>query len=348
MKGQYKKELISLIDHLKKNKKNFIASAKIESDVIKYLEKNKFISFNTPIITHGMREYSIDTASITLPNKKNHKAFLRHSPQFEKQVITMSTKLKYFQKAPSVRPGDVDSTHVPYLNQLDIEVPYSFKKTKYEQAQKKLINILDKTICGGMRLSGLKVAPTIHMTYKEAMKNYGTDSPYIAPSNSYDVQLLVVKNPPLYQKYKKSWDTTILPMAQPIWENKKQEDMFKNNSIEDEEIEKIEVYGYDIILCSPLINAKKEEIKEGLEVGGGSVRVSDPEVQYTILKKVRSKYIKTFQPLVKTLEYFQEEDVFTAGAAIGLERLSMVVGKQHDINNIVPIPWKDGRPLFIE
>ena len=71
-------------------------------------------------------------------------------------------------------------------------------------------------------------------------------------------------------------------------------------------------------------------------------------MQQKILEIVRADCINTFEPLINMLTHFLHNDIFSAGGAIGLERLSMLLSNVEDITQIQPMLWnKNGTPPFL-
>jgi len=334
-----------IVEHLKKNIKNYIIVDEIEEKLGSLLRAMSCTNFNTPIITHGMREYNQPMAKVLFSS--GQQAFLRHSPEFEKQLVTLSTNRGYFQKAPCCRPGETGKFHLPYLHQLDVEFPFNCVETTHEQAAEETCSKMLKVIIETFRAVGLPIDEVFTFSYDCVLDKYGTDNPYIDCGESR-TSLLVVKNPPLFKKRKDgSLNTFILPMAQPIWRNAEHERLFIEGGIEGTELFDLRVYGYDFILSSPYMY-EENEASEGLEIAGGSSRISSPDLQFKILKMTRLEHIETFSPMVALLKLFEYTGRYSAGGAIGLERMALAASRNKHISCVQTIPWDvSGVPPFL-
>jgi len=343
------KELKSILFHLETETPLIIKASKIQDNIVKYFKDKGAISFYTSIVTHGMQEYRLPTVEIW--SRGRQIGYLRHSPQFQKQLIVISTEKPYLQLAPSFRLEKKDAYHIPYLHQLDIEFPFYGHKDKVDEAFYSIKEMIKEALVQSLNKAGLKVKKPMEFSYREVMKKFKSDSPYI-PVEKGSVQLLVVTKPPLFNFSKKKVDTTILPMAQPIWASPKQKQAFLNDNLSTKELSKINVYGYDFIMSAPNFFMEKKikgkKVRQGLEIAGGSIRIKDPEVQYKVLEMTRKESISSFMPLLALLEEYREKEMYTGGGAIGMERIAMVGSSVNDIDKIIAMPWteKDMPPFY--
>ncbi len=335
-------DLNRIVSHLVRYQENFVIADRVERLLFTALRKNGAIQYNTPIVSHGMREYRQRIASVVFDD---FTAFLRHSPEFEKQLIALSTDTIYFQKAPCCRPSDSGKFHVPYLHQVDLELPFSTGHESFESASLNAQTIILDAIRSVFSYAGIKVESIVRLSYDDAMARYGTESPYIDGAND-SVQIAVVANPPLFVRHRDGrFDTEILPMAQPIWSDA-QESSFIAGELMPGDLRDVRVCGYDFVVSAPFL-FDNDERPVGLEVAGGSVRIRNPAVQRRILELVRPAYLASFEPLIALLCKFEETGRFSAGGAIGLERMSMLASRSLHITEIQPIPWFNGQPSFL-
>ena len=345
---KYNKEIIKQLEHIKNKLDNIKILHNIEFSIFKLLTEKGFVNFNTPIITHGMQEYNHPSVLLTT-NLVDRIGYLRHSPQFEKQLIVLSSKEKYMQKAPCFRMGDIGNFNAPYLHQIDLEMPFNLKDTSYsfaaKEVQKTIIAIIEAVIL----LNNRKLTKIERLSYREAIEKYNTDSPYVWKEGD-DIALCIVENPPLFKCINnRVVDTIILPMAQPNWKSAKEVNSFLNNKMSFSQIKNIDVLGYDFILSSKYFHKKntKSKIRRGIEIAGGSVRINNSELQRYIIKKVRTKFLDSFEPLFALLEHYGKTYDYTAGGAIGLERLGMLLLDSLNISDVQPILWRNGEIPFM-
>ena len=101
------------------------------------------------------------------------------------------------------------------------------------------------------------------------------------------------------------------------------------------ELDKVRAQAYDFVI-------------NGYEVGGGSIRIHDPEFQNKIFKilKMDEKSIEdNFGFLVEALSYGAPPH---GGIAFGLERLCMILGKENSIKPFIAFPKNNsGKDLMI-
>lgn len=344
------KTVSDLVNHLQNNRDSLRIASELEFSLMSYFRERGFGNFNTPIITHGMQEYMQDLTPVILSS--NSVAYLRHSPQFQKQLIAMAGGTPYIQKAPCVRASDVGQFHVPYLHQLDLEIPFSSTTVSADRAMITTRDVIKDAIITALRDVGIAVSRVECMGYHESMQRYGSDAPYFEVSKG-EAALTIVEFPPLLQRLPSGEvNTSILPMAAPVWRDD-QERLFQLNRLPMDSLLSIPVYGFDFVISAPAFyrevrSETDETIREGVEVAGGSVRIKSPLTQRAILEIVRNSSIKSFDPLIELLHQFQDKCVFTAGGAIGLERLSMVGSRVNHITSVQAMPWSaEGLPPFL-
>ena len=336
-------ELNYYFNHIVKNAEVFSVSTEIEKIVSDALHSQGFIFYNTPIVHHGIHEYDGPTAEVITGVSSASRYFLRQSAQFEKQLIVMAGQKPYFQKSFCFRPGEDSKFHVPYHNQIDLEIPFKGSSTSPKIAKEQVISRVVNLIVSSLSIGGKEIEGIDRISYARAMEEYGTDSPFKAPKKKNGVNIIVVENPPLL-KSSRHLETVIHPMAQPIF-TLDQEQRFISGAMDIGEMREINVYGYDIIVSSPDMFAQSE-VSRGLEVSGGSVRIKNGAVQERIVELTLPQYLDDYVPLVRLLNHFKDKDDYTAGAAIGLERLVMATTGITDVKKTLPLPWHGNRPAF--
>jgi len=344
MNDSINNELNFYLNHIKENAKVHQASSDIENTIYRQLSDQGFVFFNTPIIHHGIHEYNGPTAEVITGVDSSSRYFLRQSAQFEKQLIVMAGQKPYFQKSFCFRPGEDGKFHVPYHNQIDMELPFKRNATTMEEAKENVISIALGIIGPSLAVGGKEIENIGRISYERAMDVHGNDSPYIAPIKKNGINIMIIENPPLLKNKEGALETVIHPMAQPIF-TLDQEERFISGKMDIEEMKGIRVYGYDIVASSPGM-FETGEVTKGLEIGGGSVRIKNPDVQKRIVELTLPQYTQDYIPLVGLLSHFKETDDFSAGAAVGLERLVMTTMDITDVKKALPLPWHGNRPAF--
>ncbi|KTD25105.1 MULTISPECIES: aspartate--tRNA ligase [Legionella] len=150
-----------------------------------YLNAQDFLDIETPMLTkatpEGARDYLV-------PSRVHPGQFyaLPQSPQLFKQLLMMSGFDKYYQIVRCFRDEDLRADRQPEFTQLDIEMSFIDEKVIQQliegMLQKVFKEILDVEIAN----------PLPRMTYREAMRRFGSDKPDLRiPLELVDVADLV-------------------------------------------------------------------------------------------------------------------------------------------------------------
>ncbi|WP_247646085.1 aspartate--tRNA ligase, partial [Enterobacteriaceae endosymbiont of Donacia piscatrix] len=150
-----------------------IKNLKLRSNIMCYvrnfLEKNKFLNIETPILTNSTLEGSRD---YLVPSRitKHHFYALPQSPQIFKQLLMISGLDRYYQIAKCFRDEDLRSDRQPEFTQIDIEISF-IKSNIFRSFIEKIIFYIWKKV-KNISLNKFKI-----FTFKESMKIFGTDKP---------------------------------------------------------------------------------------------------------------------------------------------------------------------------
>ncbi|QCI19375.1 aspartate--tRNA ligase [Buchnera aphidicola] len=155
-----------------RNKKN-INIFKIRSKIVfilhYFLQRNKFINVETPILTKVMTEGSRNYLVASRIHIDKFYA-LSQSPQIYKQLLMISGFDRYYQITKCFRDEDLRSDRQPEFTQLDVEMSFMDIK-KVRLIMEKMIRNLWKKVLK-IRLDKFPV-----ITFNSAIEKYGSDKP---------------------------------------------------------------------------------------------------------------------------------------------------------------------------
>jgi len=151
-------------------KNNVVRRHQIIKFIRDFLDKEDFIEVETPILIKGTPEGSRE---YVVPSRIHPGNFyvLPQSPQQLKQLLMIASFDKYFQIARCFRDEDQRGDRQPEFTQLDMEMSFVEMDDIIELNERLMKSILKKFAVGK------KVTKFVHLTYDEAMNNYGVDKP---------------------------------------------------------------------------------------------------------------------------------------------------------------------------
>lgn len=138
-----------------------------------YLNKNKFLEIETPILNKATPEGARD---FIVPSRSNPCTFyaLPQSPQIFKQILMISGFERYYQIVKCFRDEDLRADRQPEFTQIDLEMSFLTK----EQIMEQMEELITSTVKEVFPEQGKHISlPLPKMTYWEAMECYGTDRP---------------------------------------------------------------------------------------------------------------------------------------------------------------------------
>tara|TARA_A100001011_G_scaffold187755_1_gene196280 strand:+ start:4339 stop:6132 length:1794 start_codon:yes stop_codon:yes gene_type:complete len=149
----------------------------LRSNVLSFLRnemiKNKFMEFQTPILTASSPEGARD---FLVPSRVHPGKFyaLPQAPQQFKQMIMISGFDKYFQIAPCFRDEDGRADRSPGEHyQLDLEMSFVEQEDVLKTVEPIFFNLFN-TFCKNKKLNNF---PFPRIKYQESIDKYGTDKP---------------------------------------------------------------------------------------------------------------------------------------------------------------------------
>ncbi len=297
----------------KENQKNLIIRHKIANVVRQYLNENGFLEIETPILAkstpEGARDYIVPSRI-----KKGKFYALPQAPQQFKQMLMMSGFDKYYQLAKCFRDEDLRSDRQPEFTQIDMEMSFieqedimTLVEGMIKKLWKEILNI------------DIKI-PFSKMKYETAIKNHNTDSPDLRQNkkNHEEYSFIWVVDFPLfeYNEEEKKMSAMHHPFTAPLDEDIK---LMQKNPL------KVKAKAYDLVL-------------NGVELGGGSIRIHTEEIQRKMFDKLglKTEEIKDkFGFLLEALKYGCPPH---GGIAFGFDRLCMMMTGNNTIREVIAFP----------
>lgn len=302
--------------------KNIKLRHKILHFIRNYLTDSGFTEIQTPILTkstpEGARDYLV-------PSRIYPGRFfaLPQSPQQYKQLLMVAGFEKYFQIAPCFRDEDSRADRSPgEFYQLDLEMSFVTQEDIL-QLTEKLFTDLVKTITPHKKISQ---QPWPRLTYKEAKEKYQSDKPDLRENKNDPDELAfcwVVDFPLFTEQTEEDYFHGAGEKWAPshhMFTSPKPEDL----ALLDSDPGKTRSLQHDLVL-------------NGVEVGGGSIRIHDPKIQEKIFDLIgfSKKQKAQFDHL---LEAFRFGVPPHGGIAPGLDRLIRILAGEEKISEVIAFP----------
>jgi aspartyl-tRNA synthetase len=150
--------------------KNLRLRSKVTSAIRDVMAQQDFLEIETPYLTRSTPEGARD---FLVPVRLQPGSWyaLPQSPQLFKQLLMVAGMERYYQIARCFRDEDFRADRQPEFTQLDIEISFADQSDVIAIAEKVLVNVFEKVV--GYQIP----TPIPHMTYRDAMRDYGSDKP---------------------------------------------------------------------------------------------------------------------------------------------------------------------------
>ncbi|MFA5118336.1 MAG: aspartate--tRNA ligase [Candidatus Omnitrophota bacterium] len=290
---------------------NFIMRHKIYQVIRSFLNQQDFIECETPILTkstpEGARDYLV-------PSRVNPGEFyaLPQSPQLFKQILMVAGIEKYYQIAKCFRDEDLRADRQPEFTQLDIEMSFVNEEDIFSLSEK-VMQLIFKEI------KGIELPiPFPRITYADAQSKYHSDKPDLRKELNTDFAFVWVVDFPLfkYNQEENRWESEHHPFTSPAVEDL---------SILEQSPDKVKSRSYDLVL-------------NGNEMGSGSIRIHNPELQERIFKLIGIQPEEARRRFGFLLEAFRFGAPPHGGVAFGLDRLLTVLAGVDSIREVIAFP----------
>jgi aspartyl-tRNA synthetase len=150
--------------------KNLRLRSKVTAAIRDVMHKADFLEIETPYLTRSTPEGARD---FLVPVRLQPGSWyaLPQSPQLFKQLLMVAGMERYYQIARCFRDEDFRADRQPEFTQLDIEISFADQSDVLKIAEKVLAEVFEKVANYQIPM------PIPHMTFADAMDQYGSDKP---------------------------------------------------------------------------------------------------------------------------------------------------------------------------
>ncbi len=303
-------------------KNNMLMRSKTLHFVRNYLHEKDFVEVQTPILSkstpEGARDYLV-------PSRKFPGKFfaLPQSPQQYKQMLMVAGMERYFQIAPCFRDEDARADRSPgEFYQIDMEMSFVKQDDILELAEKMFTQMIKEL----WPEKHFTFEPWPRLKYADVKKEYGTDKPDLRKNKDDKNELAFawIVDFPLFTEQTEEdffqgagdkWAPSHHMFTAP-----KEEDI----PLLDTDPGKARSYQHDLVL-------------NGWEVGGGSIRIHDANLQRKIFDLIgfTEKDKESFTHLLKAFEFGVPPH---GGIAPGFDRLFSILQGEKNIREVIAFP----------
>ena len=279
----------------------------------KFLTEKGFVEIETPILTKATPEGARD---FLVPSRLQKGKFyaLPQSPQQYKQLLMVAGFEKYFQIARCFRDEDprADRAYGEF-SQLDIEMAFVDQEDILRLTEELFREVTEKVF-----KKKVLEFPFPRITHEEAMKKYGADKFDLREDKDPNVLAFAfVVDFPLFEK---TPDQPISPGHHPFTAPRAEDlELLEKNPMKARSLQ------HDLV-CN------------GLEVGGGSIRITDAFVQRKIFRILGYKDAEIEEKFGHLLSAFSYGVPPHGGIAPGIERLLMVALDAENTREVSAFP----------
>ncbi|MDO9027691.1 MAG: aspartate--tRNA ligase [Candidatus Roizmanbacteria bacterium] len=312
--------------------RNLILKSKTTTFIRNYLTQLDFLEIETPILTKTTPEGARD---FLVPSRLQKGKFyaLPQSPQQYKQLLMVAGIERYFQIARCFRDEDPRKDRAyGEFTQLDLEMSFVEQNDIITLTEDLFTNLV-KEVFPEKHISQ---TPWPRLSHKYVMEKYGTDKPDLR-KNKKDPNELAF-----------SWIIDF-----PLFSEQSEKDFFYGSgqakfapshhmftaphpddiSLLDKDPLKVRGLQYDMVL-------------NGYEVGGGSIRIHQPEIQKKVFDLIgfNEEQKKQFSHMLEAFSYGVPPH---GGIAPGIDRFLMAVLGEKSVREVIAFPASSGGKISI-
>jgi len=291
--------------------RNLKERAKIVKFVREFLDSKDFIDIETPYLSKTTPEGARD---FVVPSRLAKGKFyaLAQSPQQYKQLLMIAGFERYYQIARAFRDEDLRADRQFEHTQIDLEMAFVERED--------VMKIVEDMVIFAAEKLGKKIAkkPFPVLSYKEVRDKYKTDRPNLSTDKN-ELFFLWVLDFPLFEKTESGQYTFAHnPFAAPKEESIK-------DLMEKKNLDNLQSLQYDLV-CN------------GEEIGGGSIRINNPEIQKQVFRIMDYNEVEIEKQFGHLLSAYQYGAPTHGGIALGLDRLAALFSGEDNIREVIAFP----------
>jgi len=312
--------------------RNLLLKSKAVTFIRNFLTKREFLEIETPILTKTTPEGARD---FLVPSRLQKGKFyaLPQSPQQYKQLLMVAGIERYFQLARCFRDEDPRKDRAyGEFTQLDLEMSF-IEQNDILMLIEEMFSEMVKYLFPEKRIS---FSPWPRLSHQDVMEKYGTDKPDLRKNKNDKDELAF------------SWTLDF-----PLFTEQTKEDFFYGSGkakfapshhmftaphpddipLLDKNPLKVRGLQHDLVL-------------NGYEVGGGSIRIHQPEVQEKVFELIgfTEEQKKQFTHMLEAFSYGVPPH---GGIAPGIDRLLFVALGEPSIREVVAFPASSGGKISV-
>jgi aspartyl-tRNA synthetase len=296
----------------KKALNNLLLRHNLYSAARSFLNQQGFIEVETPILTKSTPEGARD---FLVPSRLMPGNFyaLPQSPQLFKQILMVAGLDRYYQIARCFRDEDLRADRQPEFTQLDLEMSFIQPEDIFDLMEQLMQYIFKQVLDTRIKI------PFPRLKFKQALERYKTDKPDLRqPGKQGEFAFVWVTDFPLfkYDEDEKAWTSEHHPFTAPEG---------GDIDLSGDSWKETKALAYDLVL-------------NGVEVGSGSIRIHQPQLQEKIFKIIginKQEAAARFGFLLEALKYGAPPH---GGIALGLDRFLSLLANEQTIRETITFP----------